>query len=279
MTALPYDVTEALVQCFGLCFHYKDPVTAFMLSAGVDRALVDKYRHEPKFKWARYVLTDLGQTEEGPIIQRKLLKQMCNMRDLADKDVPNRDAGLDALRKLKTLALSRELIVQKQREKDRSNARLAEDRERVVRERLDKLANLRDQFAANITTDNRQDAGYALEDILVELFSLSEIEYRRSYRTPTGTQQIDGQFTLDGFHYLVEAKWRKDFPTESRPNRNPEKPPTPPVSTALSSGTVSTSVPNDSRTGVNQVSSSACAAYGVSAARLKAPTTNMLSPV
>jgi hypothetical protein len=41
---------------------------------------------------------------------------------------------------------------------------------------------------------------------------LFEIEYRKSFRTET--QQIDGHFNFQGFDYLVEAKWRRDQPTE-----------------------------------------------------------------
>ena len=58
----------------------------------------------------------------------------------------------------------------------------------------------------------RQEAGYTLEDLLKDLFSLFEIDYRKSYRIPT--QQIDGHFNFQGFDYLVEAKWRQDQPTE-----------------------------------------------------------------
>lgn len=59
---------------------------------------------------------------------------------------------------------------------------------------------------------DRQKAGYALEDILNEMFALFEIDYKKPFRT--GTQQIDGHFNFEGFDYLVEAKWRKDQPTE-----------------------------------------------------------------
>jgi len=214
MSMLPYDVLEAMVQCFGRCFHYKDGMASFLLSAGVPKPLVDQYRNEPKFKWARNVLTDLGQSEDGCLTQRRVLTQLCNLRDVVERDVPDRAAGLDALRALKQLALEREIIVRKQREKERSNAQVAAERERVVRERADKLAKLRAVFTEAVTSTNRQEAGYSLEDLLVELFALFELEYRRSYRTPTGTQQIDGQFTFEGFHYLVEAKWRKDYPPE-----------------------------------------------------------------
>ncbi len=214
MDPLPYDITEAIVQCFGRCFHYKDGVAAFLRSGGVRRELIDKYREHAKFVWARKVLADLSETEEGCQTQRRILTNLCNLRDLPDRDVPDRDAGLGALRSLKELALQRDLIVRKQKAKERDNVRIAEERDRLVQERAAKLVKLRDQFAAAVTGDDRQAAGYSLEDLLVELFSLFEIDYRKSYRTPTGTQQIDGQFTFEGFHYLVEAKWRKDMPTE-----------------------------------------------------------------
>ena len=60
---LPYKVYEAVVQCFGRCFHYKDGVAAFMTSAGVPSVLVNKYRNLPKFVWARRVLEELGNSD------------------------------------------------------------------------------------------------------------------------------------------------------------------------------------------------------------------------
>ena len=212
MDMLPYDVSEAMVQCFGKCFYYKDGVASFLLAAGVDRALVDKYRGEAKFVWARRVLADLGQTDEGRLVQRRILTQLCNMRDLADKDVADRDAGLDALRALKSLAVERDLVARKRKQEQVDRAQIAEQKEKLLRERTEKLRELNRRFAEAVMSEDRQAAGYSLEDLLVALFALFEIEYRSSYRTPT--QQIDGQFSFGGFHYLVEAKWRKERPTE-----------------------------------------------------------------
>lgn len=214
MNSLPYDIIEAMIQCFGRCFHYKDGVTSFLVAAGVPRPLVDQFRNEPKFKWARNVLTILGQSEVGCLTQRRILSQLCNLRDLPDRDAPDRDAGLDALRALKELALERHLVVQKLKEKHESKARVAAEKDCLLQERANKLAKLNKQFGSAVTTLDRQAAGYSLEELLAELFELFEVEYRRPYRTPTGTQQLDGHFVFDGFHYLVEAKWRKDQPTE-----------------------------------------------------------------
>ena len=61
MEPVPYDILEAMVQCFGKAFHYKDGVATFFLSQGVSRALVDKYRNEPKFVWTRRMLTELAR--------------------------------------------------------------------------------------------------------------------------------------------------------------------------------------------------------------------------
>jgi hypothetical protein len=57
MSQLPFDITEAMIQCFGKCFYYKDPVAAFMEASGVPRDLINKYRDEHKFVWARRVLS------------------------------------------------------------------------------------------------------------------------------------------------------------------------------------------------------------------------------
>ena len=212
MDSLPYDITEAMVQCFGRSFHYKDGMAAFLLSAGVDRALVDKYRERAKFVWARSVLTDLSQSEAGCVTQRRILTELCKLRNVADKDAPDRDAGLEALRQLKSLAYEQNLVAKQKKQKKSDRAKIDEQRQKILADRRAKLDALRQQFLAGYTTDDRQSAGYSLENLLVDLFSLFEIDYRKSYRTPT--QQIDGQFSLEGFHYLVEAKWRKEMPTE-----------------------------------------------------------------
>lgn len=50
------------------------------------------------------------------------------------------------------------------------------------------------------------DGGYAFEKWLYELFILFDITTRKSYREPGG-RQIDMAISLDGNHYIVEAKF------------------------------------------------------------------------
>ncbi|MFH1674380.1 MAG: restriction endonuclease [Pseudomonadota bacterium] len=212
MEPISYEILEAMVQCFGRSFHYKDGVSSFFLSCGVRQELNDKYRDQAKFVWARRLLTELGQTENGRMIQRRILTELCKLRDLPDKDVPDRDAGLDALRKLKRLALEQKLYVEESIKKEKTRSHLNEERQRIIQQRRDKLDSLRKTFTEAVISPDRQQAGYSLEDLLKELFALFEIEYKKSYRTET--QQIDGCFQFEAFHYLVEAKWRQNMPTE-----------------------------------------------------------------
>lgn len=213
MEHLPHEISTQIIQCFGKCFHYKDTVESFLISAGVSKIAASKYRDEAKYIWARKLLHDLSETEEGRVTQRKILIALCRLRNLPDSDVPDRTAGLDALRKLKELAVEYQLNIEEKKHEEVSRRNIAENKLKIAEERNQKLKELRNKFFGGITNSDRQKAGYDLEDIIKELFALFEIDYRKSYKTET--QQIDGYFRFEGFDYLVEAKWRSDQPTEN----------------------------------------------------------------
>ncbi|TRZ37011.1 restriction endonuclease [Niallia circulans] len=212
MKYLPYEIIEQMIQCFGKCFHYKDPMASFMRSCDVPSLIINKYRDLPKFVWARRVLEDLSINEDGLIIQRKLLTNLCKLRDLPDKEVLDRNAGLDALRKLKRLAQENDFIIKEEKEKENIQKKVNQEKLTLVLQRAKQLEELRTLFNNCVIEKNRQKAGFILEDLLKSLFELNDIEYRKSFRTTENTQQIDGYFRFDGFDYLVEAKWRKEIP-------------------------------------------------------------------
>ncbi len=211
--AIPYDISEAMIQCFGRCFHYKDGVAAFMRQAGVNPHLIDKYRNEPKFVWARHVISDLNQTEQGHDVLRRMLTELCKLRKIPDENVPDRNAALNALRELKDLAVSHDLYAEEKKSAGSQRQELAKQKEQIVKERSAKLGELQKTFSAGLTNPDRQAADYALEDLLRELFSLFGIDYRKPYKT--AVEQIDGHVNFEGFDYIVEARWRKDQPTEA----------------------------------------------------------------
>ena len=213
MNPLPYEILDAMIQCFGRSFHYKDTVLTFLLSAGVNLNLAVKYRSEPKFVWARKLLSDLNEAEDGRFIQRRILTELCKLRKLPDKEVPDPDAGLSALRNLKKLAYEHEIIVKELEKECEDRKSLRREKLKIIEERVKKVEKLNKKFLEAIRNPDRQQAGYSLEDLLKELFAIFEIEYRKSYKT--ATQQIDGHFRFEGFDYLVEARWREDQPNET----------------------------------------------------------------
>jgi hypothetical protein len=51
--------------------------------------------------------------------------------------------------------------------------------------------------------------GYLLEDLLVRTFQLHQVDVVRSFKRNSGSEQIDAAFKLEGWHYLVECRWRE----------------------------------------------------------------------
>lgn len=208
---LPHAVKNALIEVCGRAFWYKQPLFDMFARAGIPEDLYLKYEHEPKFKIARLLLGDLERMgDEGMLLQRRLLTQLCKLRDLPDKEVLDRDAGLDALRTLKSTARDHDLVAA---EEKAAAVRRTTDAERQVqraRDRQRRLQELHEAFIVLAQSDDRQPRGYELEDLLKELFALHEIRYRKSYRADG--EQIDGFFTFGGFDYIVEARWRQRAP-------------------------------------------------------------------
>lgn len=65
------------------------------------------------------------------------------------------------------------------------------------------------QFDEYTKMEDAQQRGYLLQEILAELFKLNKIQIHNSFTRNGGAEQIDGAFYLEGWHYLVECRWRK----------------------------------------------------------------------
>lgn len=199
----------------GKCFWYRDPFRDFLLSCTVPADLYDRFSEGSKFKIARHVLGELDQLgEEGYLIQRRIVTALCKLRKIPDEKVPDMDAAVKALRWLKERALEHKLIALKEKKDTDTRAEEAQRRQAGLAARAKKMEELRTTFGVMVqATDDPQERGFGLEDLLAELFGLHEIAYRPPYRTPT--EQIDGHFAFKGFDYLVEARWRKMPPSEA----------------------------------------------------------------
>jgi len=213
MEPIPFEFIDSLKQCFGRCFYYKDTLVSFLVTCGLEHKLASKYKGEYKFVWAEKLLGELNETEEGRLRIKRIITGFNQLRKLPDAQVADKDAGLSALRHLKELITKNESVVANQKRETISRYKISQEKEKLIQQRASKLESVRNAFYAGFSCPNRQEAGFSLEDIIKDLFALSNIEYKKSYKTET--QQIDGHFRFEGFDYLVEAKWRKDLPNES----------------------------------------------------------------
>lgn len=100
-------------------------------------------------------------------------------------------------------------------EKARNTARSIEEVERgqaPITQRHVVLAGLWDRFSALGFERDRQAAGFELEKLLNQVFTLFGLQPRSPFRIVG--EQIDGSFILDYETYLVEARWRQDKVSE-----------------------------------------------------------------
>ncbi len=95
----------------------------------------------------------------------------------------------------------------KQRDLARQEELSRMEREKValLRKQSELLLMMFDDIARS--TDHQR-RGYLFQDLLNRAFDLHEIPVAKSFTRNEGGEQIDGAFKLDGWHYLVECRWR-----------------------------------------------------------------------
>lgn len=214
MNKLPPEIKEALIQVCGRAFWYKQPLFDMFTRAGIPDEAFLAYEDQTKYKIARMLLKELeNMGEEGYLLQKRLLTEICKLRDLPDSEVQDRDAGLTALKRLKILSHEYNLIAKEENILQQRRVKDAEEQVQRARERERILNELYVAFSDMYKSSEHQKRGYGLEDLLKELFAIHEIRYRKSYRSEG--EQIDGFFPFAGFDYLVEARWRQEPPSLS----------------------------------------------------------------
>jgi hypothetical protein len=89
-------------------------------------------------------------------------------------------------------------------------------KERMERQQKEREANLRKesglllaQFDHLSTSGEPHERGYLLQDVLHRMFVAHGIPVVRAFQRNEGGEQIDGAFELEGWHYIVECRWRE----------------------------------------------------------------------
>jgi hypothetical protein len=86
-------------------------------------------------------------------------------------------------------------------------ASFAREKADLLKRQSELLLMMFDEMARS--QDDPQRRGYLLQDLLNRLFDLHSIPVVRAFTRNEGAEQIDGAFKLEGWHYIVECRWRK----------------------------------------------------------------------
>jgi len=86
-------------------------------------------------------------------------------------------------------------------------ARRERERAELLRKQSELLLMMFDNLVDRNTDEQRR--GYLLQDLLNQVFTLYDIPVVKSFFRNEGAEQIDGAFTIEGWHYIVECRWRK----------------------------------------------------------------------
>lgn len=85
-------------------------------------------------------------------------------------------------------------------------AQMERDRTETIRRESELLLMMLDELVVNT---EKQKRGYLLQDLLNRTFDLHAIPVVSSFTRNKGGEQIDGAFKLEGWHYIVECRWRE----------------------------------------------------------------------
>jgi hypothetical protein len=158
---------------------------------------------------APLILDALEQKGLGKIVIRNMVELASNWSSfhLADDEFAARATVQKARELLGTLELM-EAREAKQREMARKEeiARIENERAEILSKQSELLLMMFDDLAIS---DDPQRRGYLLQDLLNRIFDLHQIPLVRPFTRNQGGEQIDGAFTLEGWHYLVECRWRQ----------------------------------------------------------------------
>ncbi|WDM11420.1 restriction endonuclease [Streptomyces lavenduligriseus] len=134
------------------------------------------------------------------------MKRFPNLEQQVDRDemVAKAEAAVAVLREW--TEKQREAI----REQEEHAAAIAEDARRAHQARLfnEDHETLKQRFLAMHSASDPHQRGRDFEVFINELFGLYDLEPRASYSLDH--EQVDGAFTFDTDHYVLEAKWWKE---------------------------------------------------------------------
>ena len=176
--------------------------------AGIEWTSSDQYKRDSVSTFVDRLVRE--QDEHQPLLLALLVdvSEMTEFPQLARTDDP--EAKVAAAR----AAVARLKDVVEPYEKTLMDARAAKDRIDIAKRAAEdrratthRLAELK-QVYFEVMSLQPHARGFKLEPLLGAVFEAFDLNPRGSFKIVG--EQIDGGFSLDGEHFLVEAKWQKD---------------------------------------------------------------------
>jgi hypothetical protein len=157
---------------------------------------------------AALILDELAQQGHDRVVIRKLLDLTAGWGafHLAQDEFKAR-AVVQKARELTGVlaeADARERAEQERAAQDRA-AQQQREREGTLRQQSGLLLA---QFEQASVEGEPHQRGYFLQDLLNRAFDLHRIPVSRAFTRNSGGEQIDGAFEMEGWHYIVECRWR-----------------------------------------------------------------------
>jgi hypothetical protein len=179
---------------------------------GIDWLNPEVYKRESVRRFVDRLSTQ--QEQYGPLLLQ-VMSDVAAMNDfprlawLEDADEKTAQAR-QAVNRLREYMTPYEEQLAAQRE---AESRIAAARsERQLRQATsDALERAKSDYYTLLAMEDPQRRGFAFEPWLSNLFDLFDLDPRGSFRV--AGDQIDGGFTLDNTHFLLEARWRKALAT------------------------------------------------------------------
>lgn len=142
----------------------------------------------------------------------KLIYEVSNFEDFSHLRIWD-DAELkiskakDSVQRLRQFAQGY-FNVEQERKETEERRKKTQDHLGILKRNQDQIESLKQEFLLLAMERNHQKRGILLETFLNKLFTLFDLNPKKSFVLKG--EQIDGAFTFENSDYLLEAKWQKD---------------------------------------------------------------------
>jgi hypothetical protein len=138
----------------------------------------------------------------GLLVDVAAMENFPSLARVEDSVVKTKEARIAVGRLRELVRPYEQTLVARQEAQERIDAAKTEAADR--RATADRLAALMLRYA-DIVRMSPQQRGFELERLLREVFETFDLDPKASFRTIG--EQIDGGFTIDNIHFVLEAKW------------------------------------------------------------------------